>query len=334
MEKKMERKIPLALIILLVLLFSIHIGKSSTLILTLTTDNEKYTIGETITINGTLTLDGTPVSDAVVTIQINLPNGALWVIRTKQTGTTTKTWPLEILEAKLYSGTTVRRGWTAGFNVTIKNNGFVERQFKLMVNTFYSNSIPFAIQSMYEGTIGSNDIVNICISSVITIPNDAPLGKATAYFNLLTDLPVNGGFAYCPEKALTFNITGTGSGTQVPPVEEPEPSNGKYALKLKTPSIYAFLGNYTVYASTFYYPYATSATTQFKVFLRGDLTGPSGLPDGKCDIIDVAFVAVAYGTRPGDPNWNPQADLNSDGIINIIDVATVAYDYGKIGIIG
>jgi hypothetical protein len=51
--------------------------------------------------------------------------------------------------------------------------------------------------------------------------------------------------------------------------------------------------------------------------------------DGIINILDIAIVAKAFGTKPGDLNWNPVADLNKDNVINIIDVATVARDYGK-----
>jgi hypothetical protein len=51
--------------------------------------------------------------------------------------------------------------------------------------------------------------------------------------------------------------------------------------------------------------------------------------DGVINIIDIAIVARAFGTKPGDPNWNEVADLNKDGWINIIDIATVARDFGK-----
>jgi hypothetical protein len=308
--------------------------ESSPLALTLFTSKEKYTIGETIKLNGTLTLSGTPVSDGLVTIQISFPNGTLWVIRTKPTGTANKTWPLEIVGATLYSGTSVRRGYYAGFNVTIRNNGIVERNYTLIVNAFYANSVPFGIAEMLIDTIGAYETRTISISSVIFIPSGAPLGEATAYFNILSKMPVSEGFVYGPEKPLTFNITGSGSGTPVSRVEEPIPSGGTYTLNLKTPSVYATLGNYTVYASTYYYPYGISSTRTFQVFLRGDITGPNGVPDGKCDIRDVALVAKAFGSFPGFPNWNPKADLYVDGKVDIKDVAIVAYDWGKIGIIG
>jgi len=51
--------------------------------------------------------------------------------------------------------------------------------------------------------------------------------------------------------------------------------------------------------------------------------------DCKVDIFDLAAVGLAYGSVPGDSNWNPNADLNNDGKINIFDLATVGLNYGK-----
>jgi parallel beta-helix repeat protein len=52
--------------------------------------------------------------------------------------------------------------------------------------------------------------------------------------------------------------------------------------------------------------------------------------DGVVNIIDIALVAKAYGTRPGDKNWNPIADVaESYGEIDIIDIAMVARDFGR-----
>jgi len=46
-------------------------------------------------------------------------------------------------------------------------------------------------------------------------------------------------------------------------------------------------------------------------------------------IIDVSTVARAYGFKPGDPNWNPLADIDKNGVVNIVDVSMVERDYGK-----
>lgn len=46
--------------------------------------------------------------------------------------------------------------------------------------------------------------------------------------------------------------------------------------------------------------------------------------DGKVDILDLAIICKAYGSYPGHPRWNPEADIVSDGIINILDAVKVA----------
>jgi len=51
--------------------------------------------------------------------------------------------------------------------------------------------------------------------------------------------------------------------------------------------------------------------------------------DLEVNIMDVALVAKAYGTKPRDPNWNQIADLNNDEVINILDISTIAMDFGK-----
>jgi len=60
--------------------------------------------------------------------------------------------------------------------------------------------------------------------------------------------------------------------------------------------------------------------------------------DGDVDILDLTAVGLAYGSQPGDWNWNAQADLyplmsegspEGDGKINIFDLATVGLNYGR-----
>ncbi len=51
--------------------------------------------------------------------------------------------------------------------------------------------------------------------------------------------------------------------------------------------------------------------------------------DGFIDDEDVLLVEEAFGSIPGDPNWNPDADVHTDGAINMFDVATVAKNYGE-----
>jgi PKD repeat protein len=56
----------------------------------------------------------------------------------------------------------------------------------------------------------------------------------------------------------------------------------------------------------------------------GDLNG-----DGKIDIKDIAIAALAFGSFPGHPRWNPAADVDLDGVVSIIDILLIASNFGK-----
>jgi hypothetical protein len=56
----------------------------------------------------------------------------------------------------------------------------------------------------------------------------------------------------------------------------------------------------------------------------GDLNG-----DGVVNMLDLAKVAKAFGSRSGLANWNVTADLNKDGNVDILDLSIVAKRFGR-----
>ena len=52
--------------------------------------------------------------------------------------------------------------------------------------------------------------------------------------------------------------------------------------------------------------------------------------NGIIDIVDIVTCALAFGSKPGNPNWNPIADVNQDGIIDIVDIVMIALHFGEI----
>lgn len=58
--------------------------------------------------------------------------------------------------------------------------------------------------------------------------------------------------------------------------------------------------------------------------LLGDLND-----DWRVDIRDVSIVALAFGSYPNHPRWNPNADINNDNKIDIKDIAIVAKNFGR-----
>jgi hypothetical protein len=59
-----------------------------------------------------------------------------------------------------------------------------------------------------------------------------------------------------------------------------------------------------------------------KVTIPGDING-----DGKDNLTDLVLFALAYGSKPGDPNWNPNADIKGDGIVDLYDLYYLAKNY-------
>lgn len=51
--------------------------------------------------------------------------------------------------------------------------------------------------------------------------------------------------------------------------------------------------------------------------------------DSITDIFDLTTAATAYASKPGYPNWNPNADVYTDQIIDIFDFVIIAVNYGK-----
>lgn len=62
--------------------------------------------------------------------------------------------------------------------------------------------------------------------------------------------------------------------------------------------------------------------------IRFPIEGDTNI-DEEVNIFDLAAVGLAFGSKPGDGNWNVQADLTGDGKVNIFDLATVGLNYGK-----
>jgi hypothetical protein len=97
-------------------------------------------------------------------------------------------------------------------------------------------------------------------------------------------------------------------------------------------------GNYTIGA--YAWPVLSETNTADNNFtggwvmmsLVGDITGPTGWPDGKCDMRDIGLVAKNFGETV--PPANPNCDLTGptagvpDGKIDMRDIGLVAMHFG------
>jgi hypothetical protein len=90
--------------------------------------------------------------------------------------------------------------------------------------------------------------------------------------------------------------------------------------------------NYTI--SAYAWPVAGETQTQDNnltslvpvlVAMQGDIQSLIG----KVDMRDIAFIARAFGAKPGYPLWDPNADLNDDDKIDMKDIAVAAKNFGR-----
>jgi len=51
--------------------------------------------------------------------------------------------------------------------------------------------------------------------------------------------------------------------------------------------------------------------------------------DGDVDVFDVIAVVNAFGSMPGDPNWNPACDFDGNDRVDVFDVITIVNSFGS-----
>ncbi len=89
--------------------------------------------------------------------------------------------------------------------------------------------------------------------------------------------------------------------------------------------------SYTIKAEASLVPYEMDTADNLyvdgtvKINMIGDLNG-----DGVINILDILIAATAFGSEPGDPNWDPRADISEPwNVINILDIVKIAVHFGE-----
>jgi parallel beta-helix repeat protein len=95
-------------------------------------------------------------------------------------------------------------------------------------------------------------------------------------------------------------------------------------------------GNYTISANITQVSGETDATDNILtdgwvcVVVPCDLTGRiSGVPDGRCDIRDIAYMCTKFLTTPASPKWDPNCDINDDGVVDMRDISIACSNFLK-----
>jgi parallel beta-helix repeat protein len=144
----------------------------------------------------------------------------------------------------------------------------------------------------------------------VTVENQADLAETfeiTAYINSMM------------AQAKNVTVLGRASSTVQLTWNSYETPKGSYSI---TVHAYPVLGETDISDNTLTEGVVT-------VVMPGDISGPSGIPDDKVDIRDLAAIAIIYGVNSTNPRYNANCDINSDRKIDIKDLAIAAKNYGK-----
>jgi PKD repeat protein len=208
--------------------------------------------------------------------------------------------------------------YSLGFNQTIfytldTKGNITKKQIPLTrdsnnyINSLDYNGIKYVFNLDYEGNVLSINVVPISPQPVALFEYypEKPAVNATVTFDASE--------SYSPKGNITSYEWNFDDGNTTT-ITEPMTSH-TYALPGKYTATLKVTDNNTQWNTT---------SRIITVYYVTDLN-----KDGIINIIDIAIVAKAFGSKPGDPNWNATADLDKNGWINIIDIATVARDFGK-----
>jgi hypothetical protein len=191
-----------------------------------------------------------------------------------------------------------------------------------------SNRDPEGYVNLYYATLGPVLAHDLGITSISTSATMLRLG---ASFTVTVTLKNLGNYTESYSLTLvgtnTTSITiGTMSGSIAPGASTNlnfvmsnfTSKPGKYTFKATVPPVPSEPANFA---------FDNTLSTPGKIWFvpPGDVNF-----DGKANIIDLAIIASVWGSKCGDPNWNPFADLNGDCRITILDLAISAYWFGTV----
>jgi len=293
---------------------------------TVTTNKSSYGYRESVQVYGNVTYEEQPVENGLVGVQIEDPTGETIALRTVPAGVIpSASWQVEVVSIIPCDGSgnpknNFDRKTFAYFQATVRNNGITSRRALVVINIYDVDLTPIGIA--WEQTVLPPEGETMLMPGIY-IYEWVSTGTALAYANAYTDWPKNEGCPYSPEKSTNFTIaTATLSYSAQPTFQ----NSGNYEATLRIPPEEApYSGTYFVAVSAFSAGWKafqnTTFTVEYQVPADFDL-------NHEIDIYDVVKVTAIYGTKSGEPGWNPQVDLEPNGEIDIHDVVKVTGIYG------
>jgi hypothetical protein len=303
--------------------------------LTLNTDRNNYYFEDRVDVGGSLTGNGYPIPNALVGLEIDAPNGNPLVARTLQTPNTPVSCPLQITGVTpCDSGGNPQSSFEVGtiayFDVSVTSSSSTSVNGLVLVNPYDSSNASLGVSSA-SFTVpaeGSSSVI-VGLPLQYNSPNlvtPAASGIATVYASVWTDFIDDGGAPLSLESQAVFTIYGTAQGNPFFISASPQ---GTYEANL---IIHFSAGTYSeghlplykISVAGQFMGISIAQSKQIQISIAGDIN-----MDGKVNLEDLVLLANAYGSKPGDPNWNPAADINGQGKVDLADLVLLAENYGK-----
>lgn len=144
------------------------------------------------------------------------------------------------------------------------------------------------------------------------------------------DLYINATIFNYGNNTETFNVAAYTNSTIIDTTEVTLTSRNFTVITFTWNTTGFALGNYTISAYAWPVPSETDLADNTYVdgwvivAILGDVNG-----DGIVDIFDCVVIALAFGSTPTSPGWNPNADVNGDNIVDIFDLVVVALHFAE-----
>lgn len=181
-----------------------------------------------------------------------------------------------------------------------------------------SNNIPFTTEDGLLAIIKHD----IAVTNVVSLPSETYVGRIVQVTVTLDN------FGNVPENFAT-TIYADGNNITTLDILNLQPAETRIiAYDWNTTSLAASNTPYAIKAEAEIMPYETNTTNNVyadgnvKLKLVGDVNG-----DGTVNIDDLIAWDAAYGSIQGDPNWNAQADINGDAVVDNLDGYLILQNY-------
>lgn len=315
-------------------IFESRIHAATGLKLTLSTENVLYGLSDLVVIGGNLTFNDIPVADGLVAIEVLDPSNYHFTFRTARSGSIlptgcpvnfTQFYPSDSVGKPQY---TFRRGSSLWIFYVATNHDSVPHYVILPISIYDPDDIPIYATFQSATTLQPGSSVTILFLAM-QISSDLKLGTYKVYGNAYSDFPKNFGYAYCPEQVATFTVTGSTSGSGMNTQEQSVQSaqtDGTYTSSSRLPKI-GRVGTYTIYVASHYQGQIAFSSMGVPVVLIGDIND-----DGMVELMDFFFMSLAYGSKPGDKNWNEKCDIYpwplGDDYVELMDFWLISGHYG------